>query len=380
MIKVKANENLVGMNTDYIFSETARLIADYDRRHPDKPSVRLGIGDATLPIAECVIRAMSEAALELRHKNCGYQPENGRKQLRELISKYYLSVGCDVSADEVYVSDGAKSDLGNLFDILGKVTVVMQRPYYPAYFDGAAMRGLDCIFIRSDVTNNFISDPDEAKITEPSVIILNSPNNPTGVVYPREILEKWVALALNTGSLIIFDAAYSSFVESGIRSIYEVQNAEKCSIEVCSLSKNAGFTGLRCGWSVIPDGLEIDVGNGKSRKISEMWMRRQSVRFNGVSYITMRGAEAAMSEEGLRYSASCICTYKSKAKKLKNELDLRGISHVGGEESPYIWTEIPSGIGMTSWEFFLYLLEDKGIAVTPGVGFGDDGRFRLSSF
>lgn len=380
MIKVKANENLVGMNTDYIFSETARLIADYDRRHPDKASVRLGIGDATLPIAECVIRAMSEAALELRHKNCGYQPENGRKQLRELISKYYLSVGCDVSADEVYVSDGAKSDLGNLFDILGKVTVVMQRPYYPAYFDGAAMRGLDCIFIRSDVTNNFISDPDEAKITEPSVIILNSPNNPTGVVYPREILEKWVALALNTGSLIIFDAAYSSFVESGVRSIYEVQNAEKCSIEVCSLSKNAGFTGLRCGWSVIPDGLEIDVGNGKSRKISEMWMRRQSVRFNGVSYITMRGAEAAMSEEGLRYSASCICTYKSKAKKLKNELDLRGISHVGGEESPYIWAEIPSGIGMTSWEFFLYLLEDKGIAVTPGAGFGDDGRFRLSSF
>lgn len=380
MIKVKANENLAAMNTDYIFSETARIIADYDRRHPDKPSVRLGIGDATLPIAECVARAMSEAALELWHKNCGYQPENGRKRLRELIAQSYVRMGCSVSTNEVYVSDGAKSDLGNLFDILGKVTVVMQKPYYPAYFDGAVMRGLECIFIRSDVTNNFIPDPDEADIKEPSVIILNSPNNPTGVVYPREILKKWVALALNTGSLIIFDAAYSSFVESGIRSIYEVQNAERCSIEVCSLSKNAGFTGLRCGWSVIPDGLEIEVGDGKTRKIGEMWLRRQSVRFNGVSYITMRGAEAAMSEEGLKYSSICIRTYKSKAKKLRNELDLRGISHAGGEESPYIWAEIPSELGMTSWEFFLYLLEKQGIAVTPGAGFGDDGRVRLSSF
>lgn len=250
MIKTEPNINLLSLEGDYIFVETARAIREFEKKNPTRRIIKLGIGDTSLPLPKIVTYAMMKAAAETGERAIGYQPECGSFSLREKISEFYGRRGILFSPDEIYVSDGAKSDIGNLFDLFGNAPVVMQKPYYPPYLGNVVIHGMRCIFIHADVTNNYTMPPDELKSHEPALIIICSPNNPTGQVMERELLEKWVERAVRDGSLILFDAAYECFAENGIKSIYEIENARNCAIEVGSLSKSSGFTSLRCGWSV----------------------------------------------------------------------------------------------------------------------------------
>ena len=378
MIKTEPNVNLLSLEGDYIFVETAQAIREHEKQNPTRRVIKLGIGDTSLPLPKIVTYAMMRAAAEMGERAIGYQPECGILSLREKISEYYARREISLSPDEIYVSDGAKSDIGNLFDLFGDAPVVMQNPYYPPYLGNAVMRGMRCIFIHADASNNFIMNPDELKSHEPALIIICSPNNPTGELFERELLERWVERAVKDGSVIIFDAAYESFAESGTGSIYEIKNARNCAIEVSSLSKNAGFTSLRCGWCVIPKELEFAEGWGN---IGEKWKRRQSERFNGISYVTAKAAEAALSEDGILACRENIFVYKRSAAEicrfLKEKIPEIGFS--GGKNSPYIWVKLPNRF-KDSHAAFRFLLEKYGIAVTPGCGFGDDGYVRLSSF
>lgn len=364
------NSFLSRLSGDYLFRRTGELIREYEVSNPDKRILRLGIGDATLPLLPEICDAMSTAAVELSHYNCGYQDERGQLFLRESIASHYARLGVSLSPEEIFVSDGAKRDLGDLFDLFGDVTVVMQEPYYPPYLDNAIMRGLRYGFISANAENCFLPEPREVESYAPCVIILCSPNNPTGIAYPRELLERWVDFALSSGSHIIFDSAYGSFTTTGCpASIFEIGGARECAIEVSSLSKSAGFTGVRCGWSVIPHELE---------SLSRMWSRRQGSRFNGLSYVTARGGEAALSEGCVEKLKLQRAVYLSGARAIRHGLDELGREYVGGIDSPYIWMKIPSGD--SSWEYFRYLLEEKQVALTPGAGFGGEGYMRISAF
>lgn len=378
MMKIKVNENFSRVKESYLFSEIGKKVRAYQAAHPEKSVIRLGIGDVTLPLAPVVIEAMKKAVEELGVKETfrGYPPEYGHAFLREAISAYYARKGIKVAADDVFVSDGAKSDVGNVVDILGRNTVLIPSPVYPVYMDSNLMSGNRIELLEAGEADGFLGTPDLLD-GETYVIYICSPNNPTGAVYDRAGLKAWVDYALKSGSLIIFDSAYEAFIKGDYpHSIYEIEGAEKCAIEICSFSKMAGFTGTRCAWSVFPESLVTEDGFN----LKKMWSRRQATKFNGVSYPVQRGAEAALSEEGVKQCAELVAYYAENAKIISEMLTRKGVWHTGGVSSPYIWLKCPNG--MSSWELFDLLLEKVQVVGTPGEGFGEagEGYFRLTAF
>ncbi|MBR4224389.1 MAG: LL-diaminopimelate aminotransferase [Oscillospiraceae bacterium] len=381
---IRINENFLSMEKNYLFIDIAKRLAAYTAAHPDKPLIRMGIGDVTLPLAPAVVTAMKKAADEMGVKETfrGYEDSGaGYAFLREAISGYYKTLGADVSTDEIRVNDGAKSDCGNITDIFSRDnTVLMTDPVYPVYADSNRMAGRNILYADSDESNGFAAMPD--KYVRADIIYLCSPNNPTGSVYTKEQLEKWVAYALVSEAVIIYDSAYEAFITdpSIPRSIYCIEGAKRCAIEMCSLSKTAGFTGVRCGYTVIPDELVVKASDGRDVKLADLWARRQGSKFNGVSYPVQRAAEAVFTEEGQRQIRENIHYYQRNAMVIANTLDELGIKYTGGINSPYIWLKCPGGMG--SWEFFDYLLDKVQVVGTPGEGFGRNGCgwFRLTSF
>lgn len=376
-LNIKINENYFNVKKNYLFSEIAKRVNAYKEANPDADVIRLGIGDVTLPLSPVVVEAMKKASDEMGDAATfrGYAPEYGYDFLREKIAEYYKKFPVDLSSEEIFVSDGAKSDVGNIVDILGDNEILIPDPVYPVYLDSNIMSGHKVKFIAGNRENGFLPMPDGIE-RRPYVIYLCSPNNPTGAVYGRDALKKWIDFANETGSLIIFDSAYEAFISGDYpHSVYEIEGAKTCAVEICSFSKTAGFTGTRCAWSVFPD--ELTVGENK---LSFLWSRRQATKFNGVPYVVQRAAEAALSEEGQKQCRESIAYYMENARIIAEVLKEKGIYFTGGENSPYLWLECPNG--MTSWEFFDFLLEKAQIVGTPGAGFGDagEGYFRLTSF
>ncbi|MEA4972247.1 MAG: LL-diaminopimelate aminotransferase [Candidatus Metalachnospira sp.] len=378
-MNIKINENYDNIKDSYLFSEIARRVNKYSAETPDKKDniIRLGIGDCTLPLTKTVIDAMHKAVDEMAVKETfrGYPPEYGYDFLREAISKYYKSFGVEIKAGEVFVSDGAKSDCGNIVDILGDNTILIPDPVYPVYMDSNVMSGRNIEFISGNKENNFLPMPDKLEV-KPYVIYLCSPNNPTGATYNKDQLSEWVKFAKNSGSLIIFDSAYEAFINGDYpHSIYAVEGAKECAIEICSFSKMAGFTGTRCSWTIFPN--ELKVGE---KSIQKMWARRQATKFNGVPYVIQRAAEAALSEDGFKEAMDNIEYYMGNAKLIAELLTAKGIWFSGGICSPYIWLKCPND--MKSWDFFDMLLDKIQVVGTPGAGFGEEGEgyFRLTSF
>lgn len=372
------NKNYRQLEESYLFSEVARRVAAYSKEHPDKEIIRMGIGDVTLPLCSEVINAMKKAVEEMGNASTfhGYGPEQGYDFLREAIKGYYAEIGVELDEDEIFVSDGAKSDLGNILDLFDRQNVVcIPTPVYPVYVDTNVMDGRKIVFSDANESNSFLPLPDDS--LEADIIYLCSPNNPTGAVYSKEQLKQWVEYANEHNALILFDAAYESFIADDElpRSIFEIENAETCAIEFCSLSKTAGFTGTRCGYTVVPKELNFD-----SMNINKMWLRRQTTKFNGVSYIVQRGAQAVFSQEGRKQIKENISYYRKNAEIITKTLDELNIWYTGGKNSPYIWLRCPNG--MKSWDFFDYLLNKVGIVGTPGEGFGEnaDRYFRLTAF
>ena len=375
-MKIRLNDNFGRIKESYLFSDIAKKVNAYQAANPGKKIIRLGIGDVTLPLTPCVTRAMQKAVAEQSEKQSfrGYAPEYGYDFIRAAVSDYYSRRGVSISADEIYVGDGAKSDLGNITDILGDNKILIPSPVYPVYVDSNLMCGREITLINADAENNFLPAPPEGDTTY--VIYLCSPNNPTGAVYTREGLAEWINYALRTGSLIIFDSAYESYIAGDYpRSVYEIPGARECAIEINSLSKRAGFTGTRCGWTIVPEELESG-----GVKLGKLWARRQATKFNGVPYVVQRGAEASLSPEGEAECRELIGYYKKNAQIIASALELRGVWFTGGKNSPYIWMKCPGG--MSSWEFFDYLLNRIQVVGTPGEGFGaaGEGYFRLTAF
>lgn len=372
------NRGYLQLKDSYLFTDIASRVAAYAKAHPDADIIRLGIGDVTLPLAPTVTDAMKRAADEMGKKETfrGYGPEQGYPFLREAISRYYASHGVKVGADEILVSDGAKSDLGNILDLFSRdCTVLVQDPVYPVYVDTNVMDGRRILYMRGTAENGFLPKPDES--VHADLIYLCSPGNPTGAVYTKDALAGWVAYAKKENAVILFDAAYEAFVGdvSLPRSILEIPGARECAIEFCSLSKTAGFTGTRCGYTVVPDELERD-----GVKLRKLWLRRQTTKFNGVSYVIQRGAEAVFCEAGLAECRANVAYYKQNAAAIAQMLDGAGVWYTGGSNSPYIWMQCPRGMG--SWEFFDLLLDKARVVGTPGAGFGEmgEGFFRLTGF
>ena len=368
------NENYLNLEQSYLFSTVAKKVNDFAKNNPGKKVIRLGIGDVTLPLCKAVIEAMHKAVDEMGMQETfrGYGPEQGYDFLRDAVKGYYKTHNVELEEDEIFISDGAKSDVGNILDLFSKDnTVLVPDPVYPVYVDTNIMAGRKVIFADANAENGFLPMPDEK--VKADIIYICSPNNPTGAVYNKEQLKKWVDYALKINAIILFDAAYECFIsdETLPKSIYEIENAKKCAIEFCSLSKTAGFTGTRCGYTIVPK--ELD-------KLNKFWLRRQTTKFNGVPYIVQRGAEAVFSKQGQKEIRENINYYKENAKLISQTLKECGIWHVGGEHSPYIWLKCPDN--MTSWEFFDYLLENIQVVGTPGSGFGKNGEgfFRLTSF
>ena len=375
-MKIKLNDNFGRIKESYLFSDIAKKVNAYQAANPGKKIIRLGIGDVTLPLTPCVTRAMQKAVAEQSEKQSfrGYAPEYGYDFIRAAVSDYYSRRGVSISADEIYVGDGAKSDLGNITDILGDNKILIPSPVYPVYVDSNLMCGREITLINADAENNFLPAPPEGDTTY--VIYLCSPNNPTGAVYTREGLAEWINYALRTGSLIIFDSAYESYIDGDYpRSVYEIPGARECAIEINSLSKRAGFTGTRCGWTIVPDELESG-----GVELGKLWARRQATKFNGVPYVVQRGAEASLSLEGEAECRELIGYYKKNAQIIASALESRGVWFTGGKNSPYIWMKCSGGMG--SWEFFDYLLNRIQVVGTPGEGFGaaGEGYFRLTAF
>ena len=377
-MRVKLNEHFAAMKPSYLFSDIARRVAAYRGSHPDADIIRLGIGDVTLPLPSVVVSAMEKATREMGVAETfrGYPPEEGYAFLREAIARHYASFGVEVSADEIFVSDGAKSDVGNITDLFGDNLIRIPDPVYPVYMDSNLMCGRHIELMLGNEENGFLPMPDGLSDT-PSIIYLCSPNNPTGAVYSHEQLAEWVAYANRTGSLIIYDAAYEAFIGNGMpRSIFTVEGARTCALEICSFSKTAGFTGVRCSFTTVPKEL---IGEG-GESLRAMWSRRQATKFNGVPYIVQRGAEAALTDEGMAACLENIAYYMENARILADLLTRKGITFFGGVSSPYLWLKCPGG--MDSWQFFDYLLEKVQVVGTPGAGFGagGEGYFRLTSF
>ncbi len=374
---MEINRNFDNLVPNYLFAEVAKRTNEFIKNNPDKKVIKLGIGDVTLPLAPVVVEAMKQGAEELGKKETfkGYPDYEGYEFLREAISDYYKSFGVKVAADEIFVSDGAKSDCGNIGDIFGKDnTVLVTDPVYPVYVDSNIMAGREIVYANSNEKNGFAAMP--PKDIKADIIYLCSPNNPTGSAYTYNELEAWIEYALENDAIILYDAAYEAFITEELpRSIFAVEGARKCAIEFCSLSKTAGFTGTRCGYTVIPKELERDGHN-----LNKLWYRRQATKFNGVSWPVQRGAAAVFSEEGQKQIRENIAYYQENARIISSAMDELGIYYTGGKNSPYIWLKCPGK--MDSWEFFDYLLEKANVVGTPGEGFGANGAgyFRLTSF
>lgn len=387
---VKVNENYLKLPGSYLFSTIAKKVKEFKENNPDKNVISLGIGDVTMPLPKTVIEAMHKAVDEMAQKETfrGYGPEQGYAFLREAIAENdFQARGVEISPDEIFVSDGAKSDTGNIGDIFSSDNVVaVCDPVYPVYVDTNAMAGrageydektgmwTNIIYMPCLEENNFLPLLPEKR---PDIIYLCFPNNPSGAAASREELRKWVDYARKNKSVIFFDAAYEAYIteENIPHSIFEIEGAKECAIEFRSFSKNAGFTGTRCAYTVIPKELEVD---GVSLK--DLWNRRHTTKFNGVPYIIQRGAEAVYSEQGKKEVAELIAYYRENAQYIKKRLADAGFSVSGGVNSPYVWLKTPNGL--TSWEFFDELLNKANVVGTPGSGFGPSGEgyFRLTAF
>lgn len=375
---MQINRNYQNIKETYLFTNVAAKARAYSEEHPEADVIRLSIGDVTRPLPPVVVEAMVRAAEEMGNAGTfrGYGPEQGYDFLRQEVALYYASFGVRVGVDEILISDGAKSDLGNILDIFGEDNVALvPDPVYPVYVDTNLMAGRRIIYLQGNEENGFLPMPHEDMVGD--IIYLCSPNNPTGAVYNRAQLKEWVDFANRNDAVILFDAAYEAFVSEGDlpRSVFEIEGARTCAIEFCSLSKTAGFTGTRCGYTVVPD--ELVRGGVQLRR---MWLRRQTTKFNGVSYPVQCAAAAALSAEGVEACRENIAYYKENARMIADMLTRRGIVFTGGKNSPYIWMKCPGG--MRSWEFFDVVLERANVVGTPGAGFGENGEgwFRLTAF
>ena len=380
----KLNENYLNLKESYLFAEINHRVKAYQEANPDKKIIRLGIGDVTLPIGSKMIEQLHEGVDAMASSDTfkGYGPEQGYDFLRNAIVDYYKRNGVDcIEPDEVFVSDGAKSDTGNITDLFAQDNVILiPDPVYPVYVDTNIMNGRNITYIDANAENNFLPMPDHSFHAD--VIYICSPNNPTGAAYNREQLKEWVDYALANDAIILYDSAYECFItdETLPRSIFAIEGARKCAIEFCSLSKTAGFTGTRCGYTIVPKDLKFAASNGKEMSLNAMWNRRQTTKFNGVSYIVQKGAAAAFSVEGMSQCKANIKYYQENAKIIAEGLAKKNIRYFGGVNSPYIWFECPDN--MESWDFFDYLLKNAQVVGTPGAGFGKNGHnfFRLTSF
>lgn len=374
---MKINHNYDNLVPNYLFAEIAKRTNKFIEENPDKKVIKLGIGDVTLPLAPVVIDAFKKGIDELGDKATfkGYPDYEGYEFVRQAVSDYYASFGVTVGADEILINDGAKSDTGNFGDIFAEDNIVLVTdPVYPVYVDSNIMAGRKIVLAPANKENGFCAMPDEN--VKADIIYLCSPNNPTGSAYTADQLKTWIDYALKNDAIILYDCAYEAFITDDCpRSIFAIEGARQCAIEFCSLSKTAGFTGTRCGYTVIPKELERDGHN-----IYKLWYRREATKFNGVSYPVQCAAAAVFSEEGQKQIKENLSYYKENAKIISSALDELGIYYTGGKNSPYIWLECPNGMG--SWEFFDYLLENANVVGTPGEGFGECGKgyFRLTSF
>ena len=390
----KVNDNFLKLPGSYLFSDIAKRIADFSRENPQVRIIRMGIGDVTRPICPAAVQALHQAADEQSRAADfhGYGPEQGYDFLREAIARVeYRERGVEVDADEVFVSDGAKSDTGNFGDILSLGDkIAMTDPVYPVYIDTNVMAGRAGTLGSDGRWSNIEYLPCTAQngfepslpTQSPDVIYLCYPNNPTGTTLTRTQLKKWVDYALANGALILFDAAYEAYItEDDVpHSIYEIEGARRCAVEFRSFSKTAGFTGLRCGYTVVPKELEGEDSRGNKVSIHKLWNRRQTTKFNGASYVIQKAAAALYTEEGCRQVREGVAYYMRNAHTMLSAMKSLGIEAYGGVNSPYVWLKTPGG--MSSWQFFDAMLHRTGVVGTPGVGFGPSGEgyFRLTAF
>ena len=381
----RLNENYLNLKESYLFSEIARRTSSYAGKNPEKGAqiIRLGIGDVTRPLGKTVLNALHEGvdAMGSTETFKGYGPEQGYEATRNAVAAYYKKNGVDVEPEAIFISDGAKSDTGNITDLFGPGNVILiPDPVYPVYVDTNIMCGNQVTYLDGNAGNQFLPMPD--KSVHADVIYLCSPNNPTGACYTKAQLEEWVNYALANDAVILFDSAYEAFISDPKlpRSIFSIEGAKKCAIEFCSLSKTAGFTGTRCGYTVVPMELKFKASTGEEMSLNAMWNRRQCTKFNGTSYIVQKGAEAVFSDEGIQECQQNIRYYKKNAKTIADTLTRLKIPFFGGIHSPYIWFECPNG--MDSWTCFDYLLTRIQVVGTPGAGFGENGKnyFRLTAF
>lgn len=377
----KINKNYANLKESYLFATIGKKVREYTAANPDKKVIRMGIGDVTKPLSHSVVKALTEASAEMGHANTfkGYGPDEhcyGYPILIDSIVGHYETFGVNLSADEIFISDGAKSDIANITDLFSNDNIILiPDPVYPVYMDSNIMLGRTVKLLPGTQDNGFLPMPDEN--IKGDIVYLCSPNNPTGAVYTREQLQIWVDFALRHDMIILFDAAYEAFVSdvSLPRSIFEIKGARWCAIEFCSFSKTAGFTGTRCGYTVVPKDLVVE-----GASLHKMWTRRQTTKFNGVGYVVQKGASAVFSTDGYHEAKEVIAYYMRNASVMADTLRKLNIWFSGGVNSPYIWLKCPDN--KTSWEFFDLLLNEAQVVGTPGSGFGSagEGYFRLTAF
>ena len=392
---IKINENFLELQDSYLFATIAKKVAEFTKENPDKKVIKLGIGDVTRPIPEAILEAMHKATDEFKKTETfrGYGPEQGYDFLREkIVENDYKTRGVEIDIDEIFVSDGAKCDCGNIVDIFSQDNkVAITDPVYPVYLDTNVMSGRsgkynkesdkyeNIVYIPATSKNNFVPELPKEKV---DMIYLCYPNNPTGTTLTKEQLKVWVDYAKENKAIILFDAAYEAFIsdEDVPHSIYEIEGAKEVAIEFRSFSKTAGFTGIRCAFVVIPKQLKGYSESGEEISLNKLWNRRHCTKFNGVSYVTQRAAEAIYTEEGKKQVKENIDYYKENAKIIKKGLEEAGYTVYGGVNSPYVWLKLPDGV--KSWDFFDKLLTKANVVGTPGVGFGPSGEgyFRLTGF
>ena len=375
---ITPNMHYRDLKESYLFAGIAQKVKKYQMEHPEKHIYRMGIGDVSLPLCDAVIAALHEGVADQANKETfhGYMPECGAQFLRETVAGHYAERGVILDADEVFVSSGASDELGDILDLFDRCSsALVIEPAYPAYVDANVIAGREIVHLASGKEDGFLPEPRED--FKADILYICSPNNPTGAVFNRNQLQAWVDFANENGAIILFDAAYEAFIEDETlpHSIFELDGAETCAIEICSLSKTAGFTGTRLGYTVIPKAL-----NRCGMNFNAMWVRNRTTKTNGVSYIIQKGGAAVFTPEGQAQIKANIQIYKNNAKVLMEALDQLGIWYTGGKNAPYIWLKCPNGMG--SWEFFDYLLNEIQVVGTPGEGFGacGEGYFRFSTF
>lgn len=367
---MKLNRNFKNLKENYLFAEVAKRVADYNKEFPGSDIISLGIGDVTIPLSTKAVTACKDAATGMSTVSGfhGYGPYDGYGFLKDAVVNYYKMRGVEIDADEVFVTDGAKNGIGNFLDLFDPDnTVMIPDPVYPAYVDANVLAGNHVVYVDATRENGFLAMP--PKRGKADIIYICSPNNPTGAAYNAEQLKEWVDFALDNNAVILYDAAYEAYIEDKniVRSIFEITGARDCAVEFCSFSKMAGFTGVRCGWTVIP----------MASPLNRMWLHRQAIKFNGTSYIVQRMAESMLCG-GYEDSKNMVAAYKGNAKIITRKFDELGIEYTGGVNAPYIWFNC----GIDSWKFFDYLLKKARIVCTPGSGFGKNGEgwIRLTSF